>query len=290
MTNFDIINLTHLTQNFSKSPIAPQNRIKCIIAHSMGVSLQQVFNIIQNKEVSTHYFVPQISAQELIAELPISFQDIEFKYPYQVPVIQFVSDDDVAWHAGASHFGEFNKLPNCSHGLNQCSIGIEFHAPGYNVDGDDFHSHWNKACRYTQEQETIGIALIDYLMNKYTINNQNLFAHSTIAPGRKSDPGPFFFWQKLHDHEIGYLPARSICNDAVKIIAQEESEIADWIQHKLQKIGFNNCSNSKQLDPITKQHITAYIMQYAPHLWNKEQEPDFFLQLISSMINFKLSF
>lgn len=286
MMNFDIINLTHLTQNYSKSTHKASTRIKSIIAHSMGVTLDQVFNIIQNHGVSAHYFIPQISLQELVTELPIYFKNIEFKYPDQVPVLQFVDDNDIAWHAGVSTFRDFNKLPDCTSGLNHSSIGIEFHAPGYNVDGEDFTSHWSGALHYTEEQAKIGIALIKHLITTYNINERNIFAHSTIAPGRKSDPGPFFFWQKLYDHKIGYLPARSICASAAKIITQNKPEMIAWIQNNLREIGFNNCPNNKILDKATRQHITAYILQYAPHLWNKEKEKDFFLKLISSMMNF----
>lgn len=86
-------------------------------------------------------------------------------------VIQFVPFDKRAWHAGKSCF--LNQ-ENC----NDYSIGIE-------LEGSDFEPF--TSIQYSQ------LALITRsLKNYYPIDN--IVGHSDIAPGRKTDPGPYFDW------------------------------------------------------------------------------------------------
>ena len=89
-------------------------------------------------------------------------------------LIQFVSCLRRAWHAGAS----------CWRGRNACndySIGIEFEG------ADDVP--------YEAAQYRIGERLIRALRRSYPI--RGIAGHSEIAPGRKTDPGPFFQWSAL---------------------------------------------------------------------------------------------
>ncbi len=87
---------------------------------------------------------------------------------------QFVSCDARAWHAGASNF--LGK-PRC----NDFSIGIE-------LEGSDYIAF--ESAQY----ETLA-ALVRALIARYPI--EALAGHSDIAPGRKTDPGPFFDWPRL---------------------------------------------------------------------------------------------
>lgn len=90
---------------------------------------------------------------------------------------QFVSFNDRAWHAGVS----------CWQGREDCndfSIGIE-------LEGSDTES-------YTDIQYRQLAALVISLRKQYpALSDRSLCGHSDIAPGRKTDPGPFFDWQKL---------------------------------------------------------------------------------------------
>lgn len=91
-------------------------------------------------------------------------------------VVQFVSFDDRAWHAGVSHY---QGRDNC----NDFSIGIE-------LEGTD-------ELPYTDQQyDTLqGISLA--LFKAYpTMSAQRVAGHCDIAPGRKTDPGPAFDWQR----------------------------------------------------------------------------------------------
>lgn len=87
---------------------------------------------------------------------------------------QFVSCADRAWHAGAS---SYRGRDDC----NDDSIGIELEG-----QDDEVFEH--------EQYETLG-SLCSALMQHYPI--EHLAGHEHIAPGRKTDPGPGFSWQRL---------------------------------------------------------------------------------------------
>lgn len=91
-------------------------------------------------------------------------------------LVQFVSFDDRAWHAGKSCY---EGAENC----NDFAIGIE-------LEGTD-------DTPYTHEQYQALSAVTLALMNRYpSINIQRIVGHSHIAPDRKTDPGPAFDWPR----------------------------------------------------------------------------------------------
>ncbi len=92
-------------------------------------------------------------------------------------VLQFVSCDDRAWHAGVSMWRGRGVC-------NDFSIGIE-------IEGDD-------KATFTDEQYSALNALLASLKQAYPI--QAVTTHSEIAPGRKIDPGPTFDWSRLERH------------------------------------------------------------------------------------------
>lgn len=89
---------------------------------------------------------------------------------------QFVSCDDMAYHAGVSCFRGREKC-------NAFSIGIE-------LEGCDFEA-------FTEEQYCSLENLLLDLMEQYPI--QAVTGHQDIAPQRKTDPGHFFDWARLHE-------------------------------------------------------------------------------------------
>lgn len=101
-------------------------------------------------------------------------------------VIQFVSVNDRAWHAGIS---SFDGKERC----NDFSIGIELEG----TDADPFADI---------QYETL-TALTRALQVRYPLTN--VVGHEHIAPGRKTDPGPCFDWtryqQALNPHESSSL-------------------------------------------------------------------------------------
>ena len=89
-------------------------------------------------------------------------------------LIQFVSCHQRAWHAGAS---SWKGRERC----NDFSIGIE-------LEGDDH-------CSFEDAQYLALDALLICLREAFPI--LDVVGHSDIAPGRKTDPGPFFEWNRL---------------------------------------------------------------------------------------------
>ena len=89
-------------------------------------------------------------------------------------LLQFVSCTQRAWHAGVS----------CWDGRSRCndfSIGIE-------LEGCD-------ELPFSDAQYLRLSALIETLRKAYPI--AAVVGHSDIAPGRKTDPGPCFDWQRI---------------------------------------------------------------------------------------------
>ena len=89
-------------------------------------------------------------------------------------LIQFVSCLKRAWHAGVSNW---KGVERC----NDHSIGIE-------LEGSDFDAFENA------QYNTLN-TLIRALKKTYPI--VDVAGHSDIAPGRKTDPGPYFDWAQL---------------------------------------------------------------------------------------------
>ncbi|MBE0369372.1 1,6-anhydro-N-acetylmuramyl-L-alanine amidase AmpD [Pseudoalteromonas aurantia] len=94
-------------------------------------------------------------------------------------VLQYVPFGKRAWHAGVS---EFAGRARC----NDFSIGIE-------LEGTD-------CIEYSSEQYASLAALIREIRHYYpAISLDRIVGHCDIAPGRKTDPGAIFKWQKLLD-------------------------------------------------------------------------------------------
>lgn len=104
-------------------------------------------------------------------------------------LIQFVPCNQRAWHAGVSHWQGRERC-------NDFSIGIE-------LEGSDTTS-------FTDAQYEILIALTQCLCEHYPI--QSIAGHADIAPGRKTDPGPWFDWKRYHSSLSDSLIRRSTHN------------------------------------------------------------------------------
>lgn len=109
------------------------------------------FSILTELRVSSHFLITRVG-----------------------DAVQFVSCDDMAYHAGVSSFRGREKC-------NAFSIGIE-------LEGCDFEP-------FTAAQYQCLDKLLRALAKAYPI--EAVSGHQDIAPGRKSDPGHFFDWGKV---------------------------------------------------------------------------------------------
>jgi AmpD protein len=92
-------------------------------------------------------------------------------------IVQYVPFGQRAWHAGQSHY---RGRPAC----NDFSVGIE-------LEGTD-------NTPYTDQQYDQLGALIEALLETYpSLSSDHIVGHSDVAPGRKTDPGPAFDWERL---------------------------------------------------------------------------------------------
>lgn len=96
-------------------------------------------------------------------------------------IVQFVSTDQRAWHAGVS---QFEGRERC----NDFSIGIE-------LEGTD-------VLDYADEQYASLRRLTLALKSRYPL--RAVRGHEHIAPGRKTDPGPAFDWSR-YGRESGWF-------------------------------------------------------------------------------------
>lgn len=105
-------------------------------------------------------------------------------------IVQYVPFGQRAWHAGQSHY-------RGRAGCNDFSIGIELEGTG--------------EVPYTEAQYNQLAALVEVLLATYpSLSIDHIAGHSDIAPGRKTDPGPSFEWERwrsiLRAH--GQVPER----------------------------------------------------------------------------------
>jgi N-acetylmuramoyl-L-alanine amidase len=92
-------------------------------------------------------------------------------------LVQLVSEKYSAWHAGLSHWDGIKNL-------NDWSIGIEL--------GNDGREPYGEA-----QYATLIALLKDIQLRHKAITPQNVLGHEDIAPGRKTDPGKHFDWNRL---------------------------------------------------------------------------------------------
>ena len=91
---------------------------------------------------------------------------------------QYVPFHKRAWHAGIS---SYQGRENC----NDYSIGIE-------LEGTN-------STPFTDSQYTNLSQITRLLLSHYPhMNRQRITGHEQIAPGRKTDPGPFFDWSRYY--------------------------------------------------------------------------------------------
>ena len=160
----------HPSPHFNPRPVGSE--VDLLVIHNISLPPRQFGSNDINEffagqlNVAKHPFFQQIAQLKVSAHCLIR-RDGE--------VVQYVSFDDRAWHAGVSNF---NGRDNC----NDFSIGIE-------LEGCD-------DIAYSQVQYNSLLRLTRLLQQRYPkIKHQHIVGHSDIAPDRKTDPGQAFAWR-----------------------------------------------------------------------------------------------
>ena len=152
--------------------------VSLIVVHAISLPPGQfggdaIVRLFTNRlDASAHPYFTQISTLRVSAHFLLR-RDGE--------LIQFVSCEKRAWHAGLSFWQGRERC-------NDFSLGIE-------LEGCDELAF--AAVQYRRLSE-----LIEVLRARYPI--AAVVGHSDISPGRKTDPGPCFDWLRLAS--IGEFP------------------------------------------------------------------------------------
>ena len=160
--------------NFGERP--SQSQIDLLVIHSIslppgvygGPEIEALFT--NQLDWDAHPYFAQIRDMQVSSHFVIRRDGF---------LMQFVSCEKRAWHAGVSHY---RGRDNC----NDDSIGIELEG----LEGELF--------AYAQ-YDTLSV-LCTELVNHYPI--AHIAGHEDIAPGRKLDPGAGFDWQLLQEKLI----------------------------------------------------------------------------------------
>lgn len=126
------------------------NAVQAFFTNTLDISAHAYYETIKDLRVSAHFLIRRDGA-----------------------ILQFVSCQDRAWHAGSS---EWNGRTRC----NDFSLGIE-------LEGSD-------EVPFEDAQYASLALLTRSLQAAFPI--EALVGHSDISPGRKTDPGPLFDWDR----------------------------------------------------------------------------------------------
>lgn len=152
----------------------PQAEVSLLVLHNISLPPGQfgtgkVQEFFQNRLCTDEH--PYFAT---IASLQVS---AHFLIERDGQISQFVSCNERAWHAGQSLYA---GRDNC----NDFSVGIE-------LEGTD-------DLPFSDAQYEALCDLILLLLAAYpALTPERICGHSDIAPGRKTDPGPAFDWQRL---------------------------------------------------------------------------------------------
>lgn len=160
--------------NFGPRPPGRDGEVALLVIHNIslppgqfgGGYVQQFF--LNQLPPQQHPYFQEIAGLQVSSHLLIERSGA---------VTQFVNFNDRAWHAGRSCY---QGRENC----NDYSVGIE-------LEGTD-------QLPYTDAQYDTLTAVCMALMACYPqLQPATITGHEFIAPGRKTDPGPAFRWQRL---------------------------------------------------------------------------------------------
>ena len=127
------------------------DQVERLFTNRLDADAHPYFDALRGLQVSAHFFIRRNGR-----------------------VLQFVSCDQRAWHAGASNWHSRDRC-------NDFSIGIELEG----FEGEAF-----EAAQYAALAR-----LLHSAARRYPI--EAVVGHEHIAPGRKGDPGAAFDWRSL---------------------------------------------------------------------------------------------
>lgn len=169
-----------INNNSHRSKKSYNSRVRFLVFHYTAGNFASSINALTGPSVSAHYLIPDFADP--------TYLKAGFEEPQ---IFNLVDEDQRAWHAGVSCWGNRNNL-------NDTSIGVEI----VNLATDN-HGQFTFPPYSAEQIEAIEYLAADILKRYPEISPVNVVGHSDIAAGRKSDPGPMFPWHALHLKGIG---------------------------------------------------------------------------------------
>ncbi len=155
-------------------------------------------------------------------------------------VVELVSPEARAWHAGV---GSWRGHQN----VNDISLGIELVNPGHEFGYRPF----------THKQMAALTPLLKDLVARFEIDPKAIVGHSDVAPARKSDPGEKFDWRHLAAEGLGLVTRTNTSGRDVLAIPGLSSGAVGLAQQRLTQIGYDVTVNGR-LDAETLYALTAF--------------------------------
>jgi len=188
---------------------------------------------VAGSKVSAHYFV---------------FEDGR--------IVQMVSENRRAWHAGKSEWaGETD--------INSCSIGIEIANPGHDHGYPDF----------PKRQIAAVTALCRSIQARNAIAPARVLAHSDVAPARKQDPGEKFPWRTLYESGVGHwVKPAPIMNFGPVLAPGSRGDAVVALQKSLREYGYG-IEASGDYDSATVEVVTAFQRHFRPERVDGHADP-----------------
>lgn len=202
----------------------PNAVIDTIVLHHTALkSSEEVFKIFKNPklEVSSHYLIDRDGT-----------------------IFQFVEEEEKAWHAGVSFWG--NRT-----GINDYSIGIEL-----DNNGEEDFSH--------ELMESL-VELCHDIRSRHDI--KHILAHGDVAPGRKVDPSHLFDWKFLSQNDLGYFPKAIDYTPKVLFSYKDEDKKICYIKSMLKEIGYHVENVNDNYDQKTDVVMKAFKRHYSPETY-----------------------
>jgi N-acetyl-anhydromuramyl-L-alanine amidase AmpD len=167
----------HINNQSYRSKKSYNSRIRF---HYTAGNFTSSISALTGPSVSAHYLIPDFTDPGYL------------KAGFEAPqIFNLVDENQRAWHAGVSSWGNRSNL-------NDTSIGVEI----VNLATDN-QGQFTFPPYKAQQIEAIEYLAKDILRRYPDISPVNVVGHSDIAAGRKSDPGPMFPWHALYLKGIG---------------------------------------------------------------------------------------
>jgi AmpD protein len=160
------------TPNFDARP--PGSSLDLIVVHGISMPPAEFGGPWIDKLLTNSLTVDAHPHFKEVADLRVSTHLLIRR---DAELVQYVSLNDRAWHAGVSNYQGRERC-------NDFSIGIE-------LEGADGIAY--EPVQYRRLAETIAALCASYP----SLSRDRVLGHSDIAPGRKGDPWDVFDWPRL---------------------------------------------------------------------------------------------